>query len=78
MSDNSYPSDAVNVLAIQNGIAHTLMTSLTSLVSRTQLARPKTKGPPQIFKQKVKKQGENKGHRDFKSTCVKGIQLGTT
>ena len=44
MLDNSYkyPSDAVNVLTIQNRI--TFLTSLTSLVTRTQLAQPKIKG----------------------------------
>ena len=39
MSDDIYSSDAVNVLTIQNGI--TFLTSLTSLVTRIQLARPK-------------------------------------
>ena len=42
MSDNSYSSDAVNVLTIQNGI--TFLTSLMSLVTRTQLDWPKIKG----------------------------------
>ena len=41
MSDDSYPSDAVNVLTMQNGI--TFLTSLTSLVTRTQLDRSKTR-----------------------------------
>ena len=40
MLDDSYPS---NPLLIQNGI--TFFTSLTSLVTRTQLARLKIKGP---------------------------------
>ena len=43
MSDDTYPSNAVNVLTIQNGI--TFLTSLTSLVTRTPLARAKIKGP---------------------------------
>ena len=41
LSDDSYPSDAVNVLTIQHGI--TFLTTLTPLVTRIQLARPKIK-----------------------------------
>ena len=42
MSDDSYSLDVVNVLTIQNGI--TFLISLMSLVTRTQLDRPKIKG----------------------------------
>ena len=43
MSDDSYLSDAVNALTIQKGIV--FLTFLTPLVTRTQLDRPKIKGP---------------------------------
>ena len=43
ISDDIYPWDAVNIRTIQNGSS--FFTSLTSLVTRTQLARPKVKGP---------------------------------
>ena len=42
MLDDSYPSDVVNVLTTQNEIA--FLTSLMSLVTRTELAQPKIKG----------------------------------